>query len=101
MAEWFFEGERYKSVPVDWNTLSHEDLKASRCVRRRKNEFVDYLVYNKKYDKCYWLEAFGIFGGGSKVKLYVSDVYAEKSRFPYQHYWFTGKEFEIVVKDKN
>lgn len=97
MAEWFFEGEKYKSVPVDWNTLSHEDLKSSKCVRRQIKEFVDYLVYNKKYDKCYWLEAFGIFGGGSKVK----DVYAEKSRFPGQCHWFTGKEFEIVVKDKD
>lgn len=101
MAEWFFESEKYKSVPVDWNTLSYEDLESSRCVRKQIKKFVNYLVYNKKYDKCYWLKAFGIFGSGSKVKLYVSDVYAETSKFPGQCHWFTGKEFEIVVKDKD
>lgn len=78
--KWKYKDEWYGSFPYDWNI----DMP------------VDYLnkilVYNPKWNKCFWLISLRYSGNGNKLKAYIEDVYSNK------HYYVEAKTLEIVKK---
>lgn len=102
MAKWIYLGEKYKSIPIDWNEFNYyngtlycekyKDL-IERCYANSTEHF-EVLVYNPKWNKCFTLLSLGWHGNGNELKAQIEDIYTKKI------HWVSAKNLELVTKRK-
>lgn len=101
MAKWIYNGEKFKSIPVNW-----DEFELDQCGNIRLNGYentvrvsteygeMKLLVCNPKWGKCFALITLGWHGNGNSLKAYIEDVYTKKG------YWVCAKSLELVIKRK-
>lgn len=85
MVKWVYKNKKYtiSSTPLEDDTNLLTDI-----VMHRK------VVYNTKWDKCYYINSAEIINRGSKLKACIEDVYTEKK------YFTCLKDLKLVIEDK-
>lgn len=84
MARWIYNGDKYKSIPVDWNDFNHYGNiyceKYNHLIERcyASNGRFEILVYNPKWDKCFTLLSLGWHGNSNELKAQIEDIYTKK-----------------------
>ena len=101
MAKWIYNGDKFKSIPVDWNEF---DGYYGRVYCEKYNHLIErccasngrfeILVYNPKWDKCFTLLSLGWHGNDNELKAQIEDIYTKKI------YWVSAKNLELVTKRK-
>lgn len=102
MARWTYKGDKFKSIPVDWNEFDslygqtycekYNHL-IERCYAASTRHF-EILVYHPKWDKCFTLLLLGWSGSGKELKAQIEDIYTKKT------HWVSAKNLELVTKRK-
>lgn len=103
MARWTYLGDKYKSIPIDWEELAkldyyetYTDEKYSELIVRHLCSYgtEEILVYHPKWDKCFTLLLLGWHGNGNDLKAQIEDIYTKRI------HWVSAKNLELVTKIK-
>lgn len=85
MTKWVYKGKKYTISPVSLE----DDIKLLvNVITQRK------VVYNTKWDKCYYINSVGYIGKGNKLKACIEDVYTNKKCTT------CVKDLKLVIEDK-
>lgn len=85
MTKWVYKGKKYTISPI---SLEDDVNLLADIVMHRK------VVYNTKWDKCYYINSAEIISRGSKLKACIEDVYTKKKHFT------CLKDLKLVIEDK-
>lgn len=110
MNSWTYIGRKFRPMETptlqefydsEYGTFSHffQSLKRNPPVIEIKLPddkwfFEAPLVYNPRWDKCFWLTNLRYGGNGNKLKAYIEDVYTHKG------YWVEAKQLRFVEEIK-
>ena len=101
MAKWIYNGDKYKSIPVDWNEFDYDkygDIYLSGYSKPARvfTEFgtARLIVYNPKWDKCFVLLTLGWHSNRRELKALIEDIYTKRI------HWVSAKNLELVTKRK-
>lgn len=83
--EWIYKGVKYYTIPHNNTIPNNKNLIIGPDKR--------YLIYQTKWDKCYWLCILGIHGSGARYKAFLEDVYEKDKCF-----WCDAKWVEFIAK---
>lgn len=84
--KWKYKGETFISIPHNWNR------KFPHGFVKRDSASTEVLVYNPKWDKCFWVSSLRYSGNGNQLKAYIEDVYTGK------YCYVEARKLELVVK---
>ena len=111
LISWTYKGEKFRPMETptlqefydsDYRTFHHffQSLGGNLPVIEIKFQdskwfFETPLVYNPRWNKCFWLTDLRYAGNGNKLKAYIEDVYTHKE------YWVEAKQLRFVEQMKN
>jgi hypothetical protein len=85
MIKWIYKDKNYTISPISLE----DDIKLLvNIINQRK------VVYNTKWDKCYYINSVGYTGKGNKLKVCIEDVYTNKKCMT------CVKDLKLVIEDK-
>lgn len=85
MVKWVYKNKKYtiSSIPLE------DDVKlVANIINQRR------VVYNTKWDKCYYINNIGYTGKGNKLKACIEDVYTKKKCCT------CLKDLKLVIEEK-
>lgn len=101
MSKWIYNGDRYKSISIDWKEFDYYNgvlycEKYNHLIERcyASNGRFEILVYHPKWDKCFTLLLLGWHGNGNDLKAQIEDIYTKRI------HWVSAKNLELVTKRK-
>lgn len=85
MIKWVYKNKKYTISPI---SLEDDAKLLANIITQRK------VVYNIKWDKCYYINMAELIGKGNKLKACIEDVYTKKK------YFTCLKDLKLVIEDK-
>jgi len=85
MIKWVYKNKKYtiSSIPLE------NDIKLLNNIIIQGK-----VVYNTKWDKCYYINSVGYTGKGNKLKACIEDVYTKKKCLT------SVRDLKLVIEDK-
>lgn len=94
---WEYKGENYASFKFDWDIVCKQGNNLTEIVQsiyhgKIATDGIDVVVYVPKWNKCYKLLNYGVFGRGNQLKCCLEDIYTK------QTIYVMARDVNIVVK---